>query len=130
MHLKPLERNNVLHVWDDTQIQTGAKWLDESEKAIQTAKLGLLIVSADFLVSDFITNNELPPLLEAATKDGAVIMSLIVSPSRFNRTSLFQFQAINDRSRPLANLPKGEQEAVLVKVTEKLEAVLVRRNTS
>lgn len=130
MHLKPLERNNVLHVWDDTQIQTGAKWLDEIEKAIQTAKLGLLIVSADFLVSDFITNNELPPLLEAATKDGAVIMSLIVSPSRFNRTSLFQFQAINDRSRPLANLPKGEQEAVLVKVTEKLEAVLVRRNTS
>jgi len=130
VHLKPLERNNVLHVWDDTQIQTGAKWLDESEKAIQTAKLGLLIVSADFLASDFITNNELPPLLEAATKDGAVIMSLIVSPSRFNRTSLFQFQAINDRSRPLANLPKGEQEAVLVKVTEKLEAVLVRRNTS
>ena len=130
MHLKPLERNNVLHVWDDTQIQTGAKWLDEIEKAIQTAKLGLLIVSADFLASDFITNNELPPLLEAATKDGAVIMSLIVSPSRFNRTSLFQFQAINDRSRPLANLPKGEQEAVLVKVTEKLEAVLVRRNTS
>jgi len=130
VHLKPLERNNVLHVWDDTQIQTGAKWLDEIEKAIQTAKLGLLIVSADFLVSDFITNNELPPLLEAATKDGAVIMSLIVSPSRFNRTSLFQFQAINDRSRPLANLPKGEQEAVLVKVTEKLEAVLVRRNTS
>jgi len=130
VHLKPLERNNVLHVWDDTQIQTGAKWLDEIEKAIQTAKLGLLIVSADFLASDFITNNELPPLLEAATKDGAVIMSLIVSPSRFNRTSLFQFQAINDRSRPLANLPKGEQEAVLVKVTEKLEAVLVRRNTS
>jgi hypothetical protein len=74
VHLKPLERDYVLHVWDDTQIQTGAKWLDEIGKAIQAAKVGLLIVSADFLASDFITNNELPPLLEAATKDGVVVM--------------------------------------------------------
>jgi hypothetical protein len=79
-HLKPLERDYALDVWDDTQIQTGAKWLDEIEKAIQAAKVGLLIVSADFFASDFITNNELPPLVEAASKDGVVIMSLIVSP--------------------------------------------------
>src|SRR5437773_6404795 len=83
VHLRPLARDFALDIWDDTQIQAGAKWRDEIERAIQCSKVGLLIITADFLASDFIADNELPPLLEAAQKDGAVIMSLIVSPSRF-----------------------------------------------
>jgi hypothetical protein len=127
VHLRPLERDCALDIWDDTQIQAGAKWFEEIERAIQSAKVGLLIVSADFLASNFIATNELPPLPDAAKKDGAVIMSLIASPSRFRSTSLSQYQAINDRARPLLNLPKGEQEEILVKVSERIEAVF--RNT-
>jgi hypothetical protein len=123
VHLRPLERDYALDIWDDTQIQAGTIWLEEIEKAIQSSKVALLIVTADFIASDFIADNELPCLLEAAKKDGAVIMSLIVSPSRFRSTSLSQFQAINDPSRPLINLPRGEQEAILVKVSEEIEAV-------
>jgi hypothetical protein len=123
VHLKPLESDYALDIWDDTQIQAGVKWFDEIEKAIQSAKVGVLIVSADFLASDFIAKNELPRLLEAAEKDGARIMSLIVSPSRFTSTkSLFQFQSVNDPSKPLIKLSKGEQEEILVKVSEKIEA--------
>jgi hypothetical protein len=122
VHLKPLERDYALDIWDDTQIRAGAKWLDEIEKAIQSAKVGVFIVTADFLASDFIVKNELPPLLEAAEKDGAVIMSLIVSPSRFTSTkSLSQFESVNDPSRPLIKLSRGEQEEILVKVSEKIE---------
>jgi hypothetical protein len=123
VHLKPLERDSVLDIWDDKQIQPGSKWLEEIERAIQLAKVGLLIVSADFLASDFIAKKELPPLLEAAEIDGAVIMSLIVSPSRFTSTPLSQFQAVNDPSRPLIKLLRWEQEEILVEVSGKIEAV-------
>ena len=123
VHLTPLKRDSALDIWDDTQIQPGTIWLEEIEKAIQSTKVALLIVTADFIASDFIADNELPRLLEAAKNDGAVIMSLIVSPSRFRATSLSQFQAINDPSRPLINLPRGEQEAILVEVSEQIEAV-------
>jgi len=125
VHLKPLARgDHALDIWDDTQIKPGERWLDEIKRAIQSAKVALLVVSADFLASDFIANNELPPLLEAAKKDGAVIMSLIVSPSRFTSTeSLSQFQAVNDPSSPLLTLTKGEQEKILVRVSEEIETV-------
>ncbi len=124
VHLKPLERDYALDIWDDREIQAGSKWFDEIERAIQSAKVALLIVSADFLASDFIASNELPPLLEAAKKDGAVIMPLIVSPSRFkSMKNLCQFKAINDPSRPLVNMTKGEQEEILVKVSEEIEAL-------
>jgi hypothetical protein len=125
VHLKPLERDFSLDIWDDRKIQAGSKWLEEIERAIQSAKIALLIVSADFLASDFIAEDELPPLLDAADKDGAVIMPLIVSPSRFKSIkSLSQFQAINDPSKPLINLTRGEQEEVLVKVSENIENIL------
>ncbi len=124
VHLKPLERDYALDIWDDREIQAGSKWFEEIERAIQSAKVALLIVSADFLASDFIASNELPPLLEAAKKDGAVIMPLIVSPSRFKSIkNLCQFKAINDPSRPLVNMAKGEQEEMLVKVSEEIEVL-------
>ncbi|HBP90604.1 MAG TPA: toll/interleukin-1 receptor domain-containing protein [Nitrospiraceae bacterium] len=125
VHLKPLERDYALDIWDDRKIQAGSKWLEEIERAIQAAKVALLIISADFLASDFITNSELPPLLDAAKRNGAVIMPLIVSPSRFrSTTSLFQFQAVNDPSRPLITMTKGEQEEILVKLSEDIETIL------
>jgi hypothetical protein len=125
IHLKLLERDYALDIWDDRKIQAGSKWLEEIERAIQAAKVALLIVSADFLASDFIAHNELPPLLAAAKEDGAVIMPLIVSPSRFKSTKgLFEFQAVNDPSKPLINMTKGEQEEVLVKVSEEIETML------
>lgn len=125
VHLKPLERDYALDIWDDREIQPGSKWLEEIEMAIGLAKVALLLISADFLASDFIVNNELPPLLEAAKKKGAVIMPLIVSPSRFKSTkSLSQFQAFNDSARPLINMSIGEQEELLVKVSDEIERVL------
>lgn len=114
VHLKPLERDYKIDIWDDSKIQAGSKWREEIQRAIRSAKVALLIVSADFLASDFVANNELPPLLDAVEKEGAVILPLIVSPCRFKSTkNLSQFQAVNDPSRALINMTKGEQEEVL-----------------
>jgi len=125
VHLKPLERDYALDIWDDSKIVAGSTWRDEIDLAIQSAKVAVLLISADFLASDFIINNELPPLLNAAREDGAVIMPLIVSPSRFKSTqTIAKFQAVNDPSKPLNSLPKAKQEELLVKMSEDIEKAL------
>src|ERR1044072_3734280 len=102
VHLRPLERDYDIDIWDDRKIRAGSKWREEIEKAISSAKVAVLLVSASFLASDFITTDELPPLLDAAEKEGATILPVIISASRFLRTSnLSQFQAVNDPSLPL-----------------------------
>ena len=78
-HLKPLQRQGV-EVWDDTQLKPGEPWRKEIRTALAATKVAILLISADFLASDFIVTDELPPLLIAAAEGGATILPVIISP--------------------------------------------------
>lgn len=125
-HLKPLERDAVIDVWDDSRIPAGARWKDEISATIDSARIAIFIVSADFLASDFIASSELPPLLKAAESKGTTIVSLIARPCLFHRSALAEFQAANDPAKPLSSLTKNSREAVVARLAEQI-AVLVEK---
>jgi hypothetical protein len=102
VHLKPLMRDHQINIWDDTRIVPGAKWHDEIQNALQSAKVAVLLISPDFLASDFIVNEELPALLHAAEQDGAVILPVVLRHSLFFTTKLANFQAVNNPNKPLS----------------------------
>ncbi len=125
VHLKPMTRSGEITLWSDSEIKPGSNWKEEILRAIDATKVAILLVSADFLASDFITDNELPRLLAAASKGGAVILPVILSPCRFLKTEgISEFQALNDPARPLISMTKAEQEEEFVKITEKVERSL------
>ena len=87
--------------------------------------MAVLLVSADFLASEFINPNELPPLLSAAASEGVVILPIVLSPARFvEKKSLSQFQSVNPPSRPLNTMTKAKQEGVFLKVSQVIEDAL------
>ena len=122
MMLKPLVRKEMISVWDDTKIRAGTKWKEEIKRALAAAKVAVLIVSPDFLGSDFIAENELPPLLEAAKKEGLVILWVYVSSCLYDETEIGDYQAAHDISKPLDSLPPAEQGAVLTHVCKQIKA--------
>jgi hypothetical protein len=114
VHLMPLTRYFSIDLWDDTKIRSGMKWREELEDAIRTARVAILLISAHFLASDFILRNELPPLLNSAENDGALILPVIVAPSMFSEVpELSRYQAVNDPNAPLVGLSKIRQEKTL-----------------
>ena len=76
VHLGLLERRNI-KIWTDKDIAPGMKWQDEIEDALSRTKVAVLMISTDFLSSDFITKQELPPLLAAAQSEGVEILPVI-----------------------------------------------------
>jgi hypothetical protein len=124
-HLAPYVRSGMFNYWDDTKIKPGAKWFDEIKKGLQSAKIALFLVSADFLASDFIARKELPALLAAANEEGTVILSVILRPCSFKYSELAQFQAVNAPSNPLSTMNnKGKRDEVWVNVAEQVKDAL------
>lgn len=127
VHLKPLEKEGLIDLWVDTRLRAGDRWKKEIEKALSRATVAILLVSADFLASNFITDNELPPLLRNAEEKGTRIVPLILKPCRFARDkNLRHFQAINDPMQSLVLLSPGEQEVFYDQVAIEVERWLQR----
>lgn len=126
-HFKPFL--SQIEVWDDTKIQPGQKWREEIRNAINETKVAILLVSTDFLGSDFISTNELPPLLAAAEEHGAVILTVVVKPCLFEEfPALNQFQAMNPPSRPVIKMEYSEREDLFVNLVRQTKRVLSVNN--
>jgi predicted nucleotide-binding protein len=54
IHLKPLEREGAIELWSDEKIQPGSKWREEIRDAIKKARVAVLLVSVDFIASEYI----------------------------------------------------------------------------
>ncbi|MEQ8271739.1 toll/interleukin-1 receptor domain-containing protein [Algiphilus sp.] len=125
VHLRPYERKGQVDLWADTKIKSGQNWRQEIEAALDRAAVAVLLVSADFLASDFVVENELPPLLEAAQAEGVLILPVILKPCAFGTTKeLSQFQAVNPPSSAMISLGEAERESIWVKLAKSVsEAV-------
>jgi formylglycine-generating enzyme required for sulfatase activity len=128
--IRPLVRSHGLRLWDDSQIQPGDKWREEIETALAGAKVALLLVSSDFLASEFVTNSELPQLLAAAEEEGLRILWVPLRPSLVRRTPIDAYQALGDPGRPLARMDPVEQEEALVEIALAIEKALAARQDS
>lgn len=121
VHLTPLTREGTVELWDNTKIKPGERSREQLEAALKRARVAILLVSADFLASEFIATNELPPLLDAADQQGVRIMSLIVGPCMYlEHPRLRRYQPINAPSQPLSGMPRPQAETVLLEVARTL----------
>jgi len=125
VHLAPVARDYDVDIWDDTRIRSGSRWREEIGQAIQCAKAVVLLVSADFLASEFITTEELPQLLRAAQTGGAHILPVILSHCGFLRHPILsQFQTANSPSEPIKSMRRDRQDAVFDKLATEIEEIL------
>jgi hypothetical protein len=100
-HLKPRIRSGKLDVWSDQRIKPGVEWRKEIDQALARAKVAVLLVSPDFVASEFIAKNELPPLLEAAKQGGVTILWVPVNTAAYKEAGIDIYQAAIDPRKPL-----------------------------
>lgn len=120
--LKPGLRNRAAEplIWDDTNIASGDKWREQIIDALASAKVAILLVSSDFLASDFISKHELPPILEAARKEGLRILWIYINECLYEETDIEAYQAVYDTSKPLDSLKLSARNKALKGICKKI----------
>ena len=58
-HLSQLKNEGLIDTWYDGQIVPGQQWADEIADHLESAQIVLLLISSDFLASDYCYNNEM-----------------------------------------------------------------------
>ncbi|HET6980041.1 MAG TPA: patatin-like phospholipase family protein [Pyrinomonadaceae bacterium] len=122
--LQPYTWNRSLNLWADTKIPSGADWNVEIRKALAAAKVAVLLVTINYLASDFIKQQELPEFIRASKEDGLTLLWVLVGPCGYKETALAGYQAVNNPQRPLKVMSEVEQDAELVRICEEISKAL------
>lgn len=115
--LKAYERKG-LKVWCDPYIEVGQRWEREIERALEDTCVGVLLISQDFIASDFIYENELPPLREGADKDELTLVCVPISDATFEELELDEYQWVLDPKKPLWAHKGNHRHTALVKIAK------------
>jgi len=123
--VKPLERYEEIKFWSDRDIETGKNWKKEIDAAMRSASVAVLLVSYNFLASDFIANEELPFFLDAARDHKVGVMWVLITPCLWKNTRLKNIQALCvNEFEPLVRMTGFGWMQTLCALGEKIDEVV------
>jgi len=111
-HLSTLRRNGVVSTWSDREIGPGEEWKGEINSAIEKADIILLLVSENFVNSDYCFDVELKRAMERHNRKEAVVIPVIVRPVDWKGTPFEKLQALPRDGKAIASW-RNRSEAFL-----------------
>jgi len=124
-HLQVLEKESVLYLWDDRRIQPGADWYREVTKALDSARVAVLLISPNSLTSDFILREEVSRLLQRRDAEGLKVFPLILEPCPWKAVKWLASMQLRPRdAQPLLSLRRPQAEQVLADIAGEIAEAL------
>ncbi|NMG10215.1 TIR domain-containing protein [Brasilonema sp. UFV-L1] len=108
-HLKLLERQEVIKAWYDRDITAGGEWKTEIEKQLKSAQIILLLVSSDFLASDFCWSVELERAMKRHEVGEARVIPIILREVDWHEAPFAKLQALPRNAEPVTNWGNRDQ---------------------
>src|SRR2546428_13857041 len=78
--LSTLKRLGEIEDWSRCNISAGKEWKQEMKKNMNKASIILLLISANFIASDYNYNHELDHAMQRRKDKQAIIIPIILSP--------------------------------------------------
>ncbi len=121
-HLSLLQRDGTISAWHDRQISAGTEWANDIDSNLNAADLILLLISSDFLASDYCHQVELKRAIERHEKGEALVIPIILRPCVWTRAVFSKLQSLPkngepvtkwlDRDDAFTNIVEGIEKAI------------------
>jgi hypothetical protein len=104
-HLALLDRQAVFTVWHDRRISAGREWAGEIDAALERADVVLLLVSSDFLASDYCYDKEMTRALARHEEGTARVIPVILRPCDWQSSPFGKLRALPASGKPVTSYP-------------------------
>jgi len=110
-----------LDLWEDSRIKPGENWYERIQRELRSANAAVLLVSADFLTSNFILKEEVPQLLERREREGLYVTPLIARPCAWQEVTWLRGMQLEPKDgKPLSACKVHQVEKILAMLAVKI----------
>jgi len=102
-HLAGMERKGVIETWHDRSIDAGSEWKTAIDDNLNQARIILLLISADFLASDYCYEIEMKRAMERHEAGEAVVIPIILRPVDWSDAPFGKLQALPKNAKPVTS---------------------------
>lgn len=113
-HLKLLKRQGILQDWHDRDISAGSEWAQQISAHLESADLILLLISPDFIASDYCWDIELKRAMERHETGEARVIPIILRETDWTGAPFGKLQALPKDAKPVKSWP--DQDAAFVDI--------------
>ena len=110
--LKHLRRDRLINCWHDRKISGGTEWAGKIDENLNAAHIVLLLISVDFLDSDYCYGVEMARALERHDAGKARVIPILLRPVDWSGCSFAKLQAFPRDNMPVTAWPNRDQAFV------------------
>jgi hypothetical protein len=107
--LSILKRQGVIEVWHDRRIGAGQDFAHEIDRHVETDNIILLLVSADFLASDYCYDREMNRAMERHDAGEATVIPVILRACDWHSAPFGKLNASPPDGKPITQYPDRDQ---------------------
>ena len=100
-HLSLLKRKGTISGWHDRKIGAGTEWKHEIDAHVELAQVILLLISSDFLASDYCYDIELKRAIERHARNEARVVPVILRPCDWSDAPFGKLQFLPKDALPV-----------------------------
>ncbi len=93
-HLSNLKRQRIITSWYDGYISPGTEWEPQIMEHLRSAQIILLLVSADFMASDFCYSIEMTQAIARHDANQARVIPILLRPTDLKGSPLTKFKVL------------------------------------
>jgi len=120
-HLVMLKRQGLISTWHSRQASAGLDKDDEVNNNINKARLILLLVSQEFIASDYCYEKEMTNAMDHHAKGTARVIPILLRDADWRYTPFGNLQALPRDYKPIAS--RKDQDSTLVKIVEEIRQI-------
>lgn len=123
-HLSGLKRKNYINTLYDGKIDAGKEWEKEIDTNLSKADIILLLISADFIASDYCYDVEMTKAISRHEKGDAVIIPIILNPCDWSDLPFSKIQGLPQNGKPITSTHWENYEIALDEVARSIKEIV------